>query len=101
MMTILLVAVAGYFMVVRSSDNAYAGSAVVAQTSTLNGVVVAESLTKVGATVKEGQVLVMVQTFAGNAPAARAGLDGTVTEVLVAPGNNVTAGQVVAKIQPN
>ena len=77
-----------------------AGGPTVAQSSSLNGCVVEEGLVAVGTTVKEGQVLVMVRTFAGNAPAARASVDGTVVEVLVAPGVCIKAGQVVAKIQP-
>ena len=72
----------------------------VAQVSSLNGTVVADGLVAVGTAVKEGQVLVMVKTFAGNAPAARASIDGTVVEVLVVPGSEITAGQVVVKIMP-
>lgn len=72
----------------------------VAQLSSLNGTVVPEGLIAPGTTVKEGQVLVMVKTFAGNAPAARASIDGKVVEVNVMPGNEITAGQVVAKIKP-
>ncbi len=72
----------------------------VAQASSLNGTVVADGLVAVGTAVKEGQVLVMVKTFAGNAPAARASIDGTVIEVLVVPGSEISAGQVVVKIKP-
>ena len=72
----------------------------VAQASSLNGTVVADGLVAVGTAVKEGQVLVMVKTFAGNAPAARASIDGTVVEVLVVPGSEISAGQVVVKIKP-
>ena len=74
--------------------------ATAAQASSLCGVVVEEGLVSVGTVVKEGQVLVMVRTFAGNAPAARASVDGTVVEVLVVPGAQITAGQIVAKIRP-
>jgi biotin carboxyl carrier protein len=72
----------------------------VAQVSSLDGTVVADGLVAVGTAVKEGQVLVMVKTFAGNAPAARASIDGTVVEVLVVPGSEISAGQVVVKIKP-
>ena len=72
----------------------------VPQVSSLNGTVVADGLVAVGTAVKEGQVLVMVKTFAGNAPAARASIDGTVVEVLVVPGSEISAGQVVVKIKP-
>lgn len=72
----------------------------VTQVSSLNGTVVADGLVTVGTVVKEGQVLVMVKTFAGNAPAARASIDGTVVEVLVVPGSEITAGQIVVKIKP-
>lgn len=79
---------------------AAAAGAVVAQVSSLNGTVVADGLVTVGTAVKEGQVLVMVKTFAGKAPAARASIDGTVVEVLVVPGSEISAGQVVVKIKP-
>ncbi len=72
----------------------------VSQVSSLNGTVVADGLVKVGTPVKEGQILVMVKTFAGNAPAVRASVDGTVIEVMVVPGSEITAGQVVVKIKP-
>ncbi len=77
---------------------AYAASIVV-QTSTLNGTVSANNLVKTGAVVKEGQVLVYINSVAGPAPAARANTDGTVLEVLVAPGDKIVSGQAVAKIQ--
>ena len=76
-----------------------ASATAVAQSSSLCGVVVEEGLVSVGTVVKEGQVLVMVRTFAGNATAARASVDGTVEEVLVVPGSQINAGQVVVKIR--
>lgn len=77
-----------------------ASATAVAQASSLCGVVVEEGLVSVGTVVKEGQVLVMVRTFAGNAPAARASVDGTVEEVLVVPGSQIIAGQIVVRIRP-
>jgi pyruvate carboxylase len=67
-------------------------------TATLSGVVVADNLVKVGASVSEGQVLVQVKTVAGVMPAARANATGKVTEVYVSAGQSITSGQAVATI---
>ena len=101
MVAIVMVLTIGYFTIDRTINSVQANPAGIVQTSTLNGVVVADNLVTVGSSVKEGQVLVMVKTFAGNAPASRAGIDGTVVEVLVTPGASISAGQVVATIKPN
>ena len=69
-----------------------------AQTSSISGTVVSTVAT--GTKVSEGAVLVQVKTIAGNAPAARANCNGTVVSVAVSPGSNISAGQVVAQIQP-
>jgi len=76
---------------------AYAAGSV-PQTASLSGTVV--STVSTGAKVSEGAVLVQVKTIAGTAPAARANCNGTVVAVSVAPGSSVSAGQVVAQIQP-
>lgn len=68
-------------------------------TSTLNGKVSSSNLVKAGQSVKEGQVLVMIDSIAGTVPAARATTDGTVLEVLVKPGDTIKSGQVIAKIR--
>ena len=99
--TILMLVGLVFFVAALPAAQANESSAsAVAQVSSLNGTVVAEGLVTVGTAVKEGQVLVMVKTFAGNAPAARASIDGTVVDVLVVPGSEITAGQVVVKIKP-
>lgn len=81
------------FAVLVYADN------VVSQTSTLSGVVNSKGLVQQGAAVKEGQVLLSVETIAGIVPASRATVDGTVIEVLVKPGDSIKNGQVVVKIK--
>ena len=71
---------------------------IVKPTATLSGVVAADGLVKVGASVSEGQVLVQVKTVAGLMPAACANGTGKVTEVYVQAGQNLTSGQAVAAI---
>ena len=78
---------------------AYA-AAPVNQVSALNGKVSAKNIVSKGQTVKEGQVLIMIESITGTAPAARANTDGTVTAVMVKPGDMVKSGQVVAQITP-
>ncbi len=73
----------------------------VAQTSTLSGVVSSNNLIKTGAIVKEGQVLVYIDSIAGPAPAARATVDGMVSEVLVKAGDKIVHGQTVVRITSN
>lgn len=68
------------------------------QTSSLNGTVVADGFVAAGSMVTEGQVLVKVKTIAGNAPAVRANTSGKLVNVTIAPGSNISAGQVVAQI---
>lgn len=71
------------------------------QKSVLAGRVIAQGLVAEGAPVKEGAVLVKVESIAGSAVAARAVCDGTVREVLVKPGDLVAVGQTVARIEPS
>ena len=92
--TILMLTIA--FMLV-SVGLAYAAGSV-GQTSSLSGQVV--SVVSVGTKVSEGSVLVTVKTLAGSSPAARSNCNGTVTSVSVSPGSNISAGQVVAQVQP-
>ncbi len=75
-----------------------AAAASIDQTSSLNGVVLADSLVKPGDSVTEGQVLVKVSTIAGPAVASRATIDGRVESVLVQPGQTVKAGQVLVRL---
>ena len=70
------------------------------QQSVLAGRVAPQNLVAVGAPVKEGTILVRVESITGAAVAARATRDGVVREVLVKPGDLIKAGQVVARIEP-
>ena len=71
------------------------------QHGVLAGRVVAQNLTTVGVMVREGTVLVRVESITGAAVAARATRDGIVREVLVKPGDIVRVGQVIARIEPS
>jgi biotin carboxyl carrier protein len=69
--------------------------------ATLRGEVLAEGLAKVGDEVREADPLVYVRTQTGRGVAARATVDGRVTEVLVRPGALIRElGAVVARIDP-
>jgi biotin carboxyl carrier protein len=70
------------------------------QKGVLGGRVVTQNLTSAGAMVKEGNVLVCVESITGPAVAARATRDGVVREVLVKPGDMVIVGQVLVRIEP-
>lgn len=70
------------------------------QVSALSGKVSAANMVSKGQSVKEGQVLVMIESITGTTPAARANTDGTVTAVMVKPGDMIKPGQVVAQITP-
>lgn len=70
------------------------------QQSVLAGRVAPQNLVSVGAPVKEGTILVRVESITGAAVAARATRDGVVHEVLVKPGDLIKVGQVVARIEP-
>lgn len=54
-----------------------------------------------GTEVPEGAELVRVATLTGEIAAARAPVDGKVSELLVKPGGQIAAGTVVAKIVKN
>lgn len=69
------------------------------QQAVLAGTVVAKGLVTQGTQVREGDVLVLVESITGTAPAARATVDGTVTSVMVKPGDRIKTGDVVAKIE--
>ncbi len=68
----------------------------VAQSTVLNGKVA--SVVPVGTVVKEGDVILKVETIGGPMVAARATANGTVAEVHVSPGTTVVVGQHVAVI---
>lgn len=64
--------------------------------SILKGTVV--SVVTVGQTVTEGDELARVETLSGNITAARATVNGTVSEVYVEVGDTIGANTVVAQI---
>lgn len=70
------------------------------QRGVLSGSVLPNGLVAVGATAREGDILVYVETITGPAAAVRANVDGTVREVLVRPGNKVRTGDVLVRIEP-
>lgn len=70
------------------------------QNGVLSGRVAAQNLVTVGTVVKEGNVLMNVESITGPAPAVRANRDGVVREVLVKSGDRVSAGDVLARIEP-
>ena len=67
--------------------------------SVLSGAVMSQGLVNVGQTVRQGDVLVMVDTIAGPAPASRYNVNGKVTEVLVKSGDIIRVGQIVARVE--
>ena len=74
-----------------------AAAADVSYTTVLSGSVV--SVAPVGATVKEGDVLLTVNSLAGPMPAARSDKEGVVKTVLVQPGSQVQQGAVVVVVE--
>ncbi|MDR3592278.1 MAG: biotin/lipoyl-binding protein [Negativicutes bacterium] len=79
---------------------ATANGSAVDQKSVLSGRVLADGLAKAGDNVREGDIVVVVDTITGPVPAVRANTDGKVKEVLVKPGDTVRTGDVVARIEP-
>ena len=71
----------------------------VPQSSVLSGVVT--SVVEENAVVKEGQVIVTVDSLVGPVPAARADADGVVQKVLVVKGQRIDKQQAVAVIDTN
>ena len=76
------------------------GAALVDQISVLGGKVSSQKLVTPGERVKEGQILLHIESFAGPVPAARASSNGVIAEVLVKPGSQITSRQVVARLRP-
>lgn len=68
------------------------------QKSVLSGKV--HSAVGPGSAVREGDVLVVVNTIMGPSPAVRATADGIVRELLVKPGADIRQGQVAVRIEP-
>lgn len=75
-------------------------NALVDQRVVLSGQVMAGGMAAPGTAVREGDILLVVNTITGPVPAARATSDGIVREVLVRPGDAVKSGDVVARIEP-
>lgn len=71
--------------------------AIVEQRAVLAGKVV--TTVSVGASVREGDELVRVETLAGSATAARATTSGVVRAVLVAPGQEIRSGDIVVRLE--
>lgn len=71
----------------------------VEHSAVLGGKVSSQGLVQVGSVVKEGDVLVNVETIAGVAPTSRSKVNGVVAEVLVSPGTTVKTGQVVVRVE--
>ena len=77
-----------------------ASGTLVDQKGVLAGRVLSEGLVSTGADVREGDVLVVVDSLTGAAPAVRANTDGKVREVLVKPGDSINSGDVLVRIEP-
>lgn len=78
---------------------AAAANAAVDQKGVLSGKVLADGLVAPGALIREGDVLVYVESLTGAAPAVRATCDGRVVEVLVKPGDTIRTGDVLVRIE--
>lgn len=72
---------------------------VVDHKAVLSGRVSGQDLASAGQDVREGDVLVRVETVAGAQPAVRAAVNGVVREVLVRPGDTIQAGKVVVRVE--
>jgi multidrug efflux pump subunit AcrA (membrane-fusion protein) len=92
--------VLGVVLILAATIWGVAASNLVDQTGVLAGRVIAQDLATAGMMVKEGTVLMRVESITGSAVAARATRDGAVREVLVKPGDMVKVGQVIARIEP-
>lgn len=75
-----------------------AAGVLVDQHSVLSGKV--HAVVGPGSAVKEGDVLVVVNTIVGPSPAVRATVDGVVREILVKPGQEIRQGAVAVRIEP-
>jgi len=92
-----IIITAAMVLLVMAGSLIVAASAVVDQRGVLAGKVV--SVLTPGETVREGDILVKVETMTGAVPAARATANGVVAEVLVKPGDSIKIGDIVARIQ--
>ncbi len=94
------VAVLTVFLLLAAVAWAMAAGPLVDQKGVLSGRVMADGLAVPGAGVREGDVLVRVESLTGPAIAVRANVDGQVREVLVKPGDTVRTGDVLVRIEP-
>ena len=78
---------------------ALAAGSMVDQRGVLAGAVLAKDLAVAGTTVREGAILVYVDTVTGPAVALRANTDGVVREVLVRAGDRIKTGDVLVRIE--
>lgn len=80
---------------------AVAAGSLVDQRGVLAGRVLSDGLAVPGKPVREGDILVVVDSIAGGVPAVRANTDGTVREVLVHPGDTIRTGDILVRIEPS
>lgn len=92
-----VIVVATVVLVLLASSLLVTANAAVDQIGVLSGKVI--YVLAPGTAVREGDVLVKVETLTGPAPAARATNNGTVTELLVKPNDSIKIGDVVARIK--
>lgn len=92
--TILLVSI----VILIISSMVSATGSLVDQKSVLSGKV--HAAIGPGSVVREGDVLVVVNTILGPSPAVRATMDGVVRELLVKPGASVRQGEIAVRIEP-
>ncbi|EGO64079.1 biotin/lipoyl-containing protein [Acetonema longum] len=86
-------------MIILVSAWVSAAGVLVDQRSVLSGKV--HAVVGPGSAVKEGDVLVVVNTIVGPSPAVRATVDGVVREILVKPGQDVRQGTIAVRIEPS
>lgn len=92
---LLLLAVA---MTIFAVSLVSAANVLVDQKSILSGKV--HAAIGPGSIVREGDVLVVVNTLLGPSPAVRATVDGVVRELLVKPGADVRQGEIALRLEP-
>ncbi len=94
----IIMMMAGLVFILAIGAWAAASGMLVDQKSVLTGQV--HAVVGPGSTVREGDVLVVVNTMVGQAPAVRATVDGVVREILIKPGATVRQGEVAVRIEP-
>ena len=78
---------------------AAAAGQLVDQRGVLSGTVLVKDLAAPGISVREGSILVYVDSVTGPAVALRANTDGVVRDVLVRPGDRIKTGDVLVRIE--